>query len=297
MPVSIPRHDAIAEARRVSGSLPALLVNAVQVAASIAAGLHGRRRVGQGEAFWQYRHYVPGDAPNAIDWRRSGRSDDVYVRQFEWEAVQSVWLWRDGTPSMDYASGTALPTKRHRADVLVLALAQLLMRAGERVSVLGAPPRSGHGRLRLEQVAADLVRADAAGGPLPPATSLPAHGELVLVGDFLDPVEQLSPLFSAYAERRLAGYLVQVIDPAEELLPFDGRVRFAGLEADGEMLVPRVDRLRGAYGERFQAHRAALADLARQLGWTLVVHRTDHPPQPALLALYQALTQTHGGEP
>ena len=108
---------------------------------------------------------------------------------------------------------------------------------------------------------------------------------------------RLRPLLSAYAEQRLAGYLVQVVDPAEELLPFDGRVRFAGLEADGEMLVPRVDRLRGAYGERFQAHRAALADLARQLGWTFVVHRTDHAPQPALLALYQALTQTHGGEP
>src|ERR1700761_6802918 len=106
--------------------LPPLRIAAERIAATVAQGVHGRRRVGQGETFWQFRQYEPGDAAARIDWRESAKSQRLYVRETEWEAAQSVWLWRDASASMDYASGAAVPTKRDRAELLLLALASLL---------------------------------------------------------------------------------------------------------------------------------------------------------------------------
>src|SRR5258708_19687036 len=57
-----------------AGALPPLLVAARRVAATVAQGVHGRRRVGQGDSFWQFRPYAAGDPVNRIDWRQSARS-------------------------------------------------------------------------------------------------------------------------------------------------------------------------------------------------------------------------------
>src|SRR5271157_6489618 len=115
-------------AEQAAAVLPPLLVAAERVAATVAQGVHGRRRVGQGETFWQFRQYEPGDSAQRIDWRESAKSQRLYVRETEWEAAQSVWLWRDASPSMDYASSPGTPTKRQRADLLLVALAALLVR-------------------------------------------------------------------------------------------------------------------------------------------------------------------------
>src|SRR5450432_3158164 len=96
-------------AEALAATLPPLLVAAERVATTVAQGVHGRRRVGQGDSFWQFRQYQPGDSAQRIDWRESAKSQRVYVRETEWEAAQSVWLWRDASASMAYASGAALP--------------------------------------------------------------------------------------------------------------------------------------------------------------------------------------------
>src|SRR5919198_4393785 len=82
---------------QLAATLPPLLVAAERVASTVAQGVHGRRRVGQGDSFWQFRQYEPGDSAARIDWRESAKSQRLYVRETEWEAAQSVWLWRDGS--------------------------------------------------------------------------------------------------------------------------------------------------------------------------------------------------------
>ena len=61
-------------AEQAGSALPPLLVAAERVAATVAQGIHGRRRVGQGETFWQFRQYQPGYAATRIDWRESAKS-------------------------------------------------------------------------------------------------------------------------------------------------------------------------------------------------------------------------------
>jgi uncharacterized protein (DUF58 family) len=274
-------------AEQAAAALPPLLVAATRVAATVAQGVHGRRRVGQGETFWQFRQYQPGDAAQRIDWRESAKSQHLYVRETEWEAAQSVYLWRDGSASMDYASGRGLPTKRERADLLTLALAALLLRGGERVTLLGTGIAPSHGRVVLPRMALQLTRD--AGGDLPAIEPLPRHGQVVLIGDLLARLEDIEAVVARFAAMGLKGYLLQVLDPAEETLPFDGRVRFEGLEREDPLLISRVETIRGAYTDRLAHHRAALGMIARAAGWTFGTHRTDRPPHTALLALYSAL--------
>jgi uncharacterized protein (DUF58 family) len=281
-------------AEQAAAALPPLLVAASRVAATVAQGVHGRRRVGQGETFWQFRQYQPGDAATRIDWRESAKSQRLYVRETEWEAAQSVWLWRDASPSMDYASSRGLPTKRERADLLTLALAALLLRGGERVTLLGTGVAPSHGRAVLMRMAHQLERetpADKNAG-LPAIEPLPRYGQLVLIGDLLAPLEETERLVASYSATGLRGFLLQVLDPAEETLPFDGRVRFEGLEREDSLLISRVETIRGEYTDRLARHRAGLAAIARAAGWRFATHRTDKPPHTALLALYTALAES-----
>ena len=284
-------------AEQAAAALPPLLVAANRVASTVAQGVHGRRRVGQGETFWQFRQYQPGDAATRIDWRESAKSQRLYVRETEWEAAQSVWLWRDATPSMDYASTRGLPTKRERADLLTLALAALLLRGGERVTLLGTGIAPSHGRAVLNRMAQQLLRetpGENKSAGLPCIEPLPRHGQLVLIGDLLAPLEETERLVASYSAMGLKGYLLQVLDPAEETLPFDGRVRFEGLEHEDSLLISRVETIRGQYTERLARHRAGLAAIARAAGWRFATHRSDKPPYTALLTLYMALAESEG---
>jgi uncharacterized protein (DUF58 family) len=286
-----PRPALRQRAEQLAASLPPLMAAAERVAATVAQGVHGRRRVGPGESFWQFRRYQPGDATSRVDWRQSAKSQKYFVRENECEAAQSVWLWRDGSPSMRYRSFAAEIEKVDRADLLLLALAALLIRGGERVALLGVEERPASGRAALTRLANHLLRGGDKETPsLPSSERLPRHARVVLIGDFLSPLAELDALVRAYAGQGVSGHLLQVLDPAEEDLPFRGRTRFEGVEGEGALTVGRAETLRQAYLDRLAARRGALQALARAVGWTAAFHRTDRPPQTALLALYAALS-------
>lgn len=283
--------SAVQQARRadaLGARLPPLLVAAKRVAATVAQGVHGRRRVGQGDSFWQYRPFVAGDSFSRIDWRASAKSDRSFVRETEWEAAQTVYLWRDASASMDWRSGAAVPFKRERADLLLLALASLLLRGGERVRLIGGPRRLRGGRFALEDLAEGLASIGGDGG-MPASTPLPRYARVVLVGDFLAPLDEVRTAMAAMAAIPVTGHLLQVLDPAETLLPYSGRVRFKGLEREADALVPQVESVRQAYGDALTAQLQGLSKLCAAAGWGFSTHRTDHGPEGALLAAYMAL--------
>lgn len=281
----------LSRAEALAAVLPPLLVEAERVAATVSQGVHGRRRVGEGETFWQFRRYQPGDPAARIDWRQSAKSDRVYVRETEWEAAQSVWLWRDGSASMHWQGLPTLPSKLQRADLLTLSLAALLVRGGEHVALFGGGQAPATGRSALQRLATQLHRGETppAASGLPDPQPLPPDGRLVLIGDFLSPLVDLRATVAAFARRGVRGHLLQILDPAEENLPFSGRVRFEGTENDGELLFGRTEAVRDAYQAVFGRHQQALREIARSVGWTMLAHRTDHAPETALLALYLAL--------
>ena len=281
-------------AEALSSALPPLLVAARRVAATVAQGVHGRRRVGQGDSFWQFRPYASGDPVNRIDWRQSARSgreapEGWLVRQTEWDAAQTVYLWRDGSASMVWKSKAMGVDKRDRAGLLLLALASLLLRGGERVSVIHPEARPVSGRFALDQVLDELSLVSDDEG-LPPSFPFPRHAHVVLIGDFLSPLEQIEETIAAMAAVPVSGTVLQVLDPAETTLPYDGRVRFQGLEGERDALVSRVETIRESYRDRLRAQQEGLAGICAAAGFGFGTHRTDHTPETALLTLYNGLS-------
>lgn len=280
------------EAERLAAALPPLLVAAETLAAATALGVHGRRKAGMGETFWQFRRYQQEDPSTAIDWRQSAKSQHLFVREREWEAAESVWLWRDGGASMGFASSQNIPTKLERASVLALALASLLVRAGERIALIGDSHPPAGGRVALTRVAHALVNG-ASQHTLPPPAELKRNAALVWFSDFLQPFETIEQRMRLFAKAGVKGFLVQVNDPAEEDFPYAGRVRFQSPLLPETAIVGRAEGVREAYRARFTAHVEAVGQLARRLGWNFTRHRTDRSPQTALIALYGAIGGAH----
>jgi len=279
------------EAHGLADSLPDLQVEALRIANTVAHGIHGRRRAGPGETFWQFRQFQSNDSATLIDWRRSASSDHLYVREREWEAAHTIWLWPDLSPSMAFRSDLSSTTKRDRALVLTLALAELLVRGGERVGLLGLtrPTASRRASTRLAEALAMNARSEILASSLPPPERVGRFSGAILISDFLDPVDDLVSRFKAIAGDQVGGHLIQVLDPAEETLPYEGRAEFLGLEGDDRWLAERAEGLREAYQRRLHAQREAVRSAARSLGWSFLVHHTDRSAAEPLLALVQRM--------
>ncbi len=281
------------DAEKIAGALPPLLAEAELLAATVAMGVHGRRRAGQGENFWQYRQAVPGDARSAVDWRRSGRSDAQFIREMEWEASQTVSLWVDDALSMDYRGPDSPRSKRERAGLLALALSVLLTKAGERVALMGGSAAQARGgRTQLGRMAMELAGAPREGRPdygAPPSDRMTRGGRAVFLSDFLGDLAGLSPALAHAADQGVRGAFVQVLDESEEAFPFDGRLIFESMGGGTRFETQRARALQEAYRERLAARRAELSALGARLGWRVLFHRTSQSPRSALLWLYMAL--------
>lgn len=284
------------EAHALADRLPDLLLEALRVANTVAHGIHGRRRAGTGETFWQFRQFQGSDPATAIDWRRSASSDTLYVREREWEASHTFWLWPDLSPSMTFQSHLAPISKQDRALVLTLAAGEMLVRAGERVSLLGLtqPMASRKATSRMAEALATDARSAHESGSLPPKARLSRFSSIILFSDFLEPPEAIATRLREMAEGDVQGHLVQVLDPAEEVLAYEGRMEFRSPEGGERWIADRVESLRGEYRKRLEDHRARVEEAARRIGWSFLVHHTDRPAAEPLLALIMRLQGVAG---
>ncbi len=274
----------------VAGSLPALMIGAEHLAATVLLGVHGRRRAGMGDEFWQYRPAVSGDSLRAIDWRRSARADGAAGRVPAWPATQALMRGGDAGAAMAVAGAKARPSKLRRAQTLAMALAILAVRGGERVGLTGLdePPKGGKGQLlRLAQALMDPVEPQDYGTPKPRA--LPPGSRAVFLSDFLGPVEAVETALTQAADRGVKGALVQVLDPDEEAFPFNGRTVFESMQGTLRFETLKAKGLRTAYLDRLAERRDRLALLTRRTGWQFTTHHTGDPAEPTLLWLYRAL--------
>lgn len=284
------------ESRSLAASLPRLVLEARRIAATVIHGLHGRRRAGHGESFWQYRRFVSGEPSQNVDWRRSARDDNLYVREQEWEAAHTVWLWPDRSLSMAFASRTARDSKLERALIVTFALAELLVAGGERVGVPGLiNPTSS--RSVIDKMAQAMLHDAADRNSLPPAFVPSALSEIVVLGDFWSPIADIRTMLAGLSSAGAHGALVQVVDPAEEAFPYSGRVEFVEPESGTMITAGRAQMWAEDYVARVAAHRDAIRAEAAKLGWLFSTHTTDRSAAELLLFLHagMAVNRAAGG--
>ncbi|MBC7142177.1 MAG: DUF58 domain-containing protein [Rhodobacteraceae bacterium] len=278
------------QAETLASTLPPLMAEARHLAATVQLGEHGRRLSGMGDEFWQYRPAHAGDEARAIDWRRSARADAQFVREKEWQAAQSVHLWVDDARSMEFTGDPKRQAKADRARLLALALAVLLIRAGERVGLADpiAPPRSGE--VQLLRLAQAFTRAAGeADFGAPEARAILPGSRAVFLSDFMGDPQAVENALGRAADKGVTGILMQVLDPVEEAFPFDGRTIFESMAGTVSHETRKAGDLRDRYLARLAERKDRLASLARQAGWLFTTHHTGDPAQGALLWLYAAL--------
>ena len=282
---SQPVRAAVGKSSKLAARIPRLILEARRVASTVIHGLHGRRRAGSGENFWQYRHFTSGEPSQNIDWRRSARDNHLYVREREWEASHTIWLWADRSPSMEFSSALTEWSKLDRALVVSFALAEVLVQGGERV---GIPElmRPTANRNVIESMAQRIVHDLREAPSLPPNFAPAPFSEVVLLSDLWSPIPEFRRIIGQLAAKGARGHVVQVVDPAEESFPYSGRVEFVESEGLGSVTAGRAEMWREDYQKLLAQHRAALRAETEQFGWTFTVHRTDRGPTELLFALH-----------
>ena len=279
-----PSRPVLTDALDLAARLPRLILESRRVAASIH-GIHGRRRSGPGETFWQYRPLVAGESASRIDWRRSARDGHLFVREREWEASHSIWLWIDRSPSMGFASSLAMTSKLDRALVAGFALAETMVEGGERVGHLGLT-RALASRRIVEMLAQAIVADERnAASDLPPEAPLPRLADAIIITDGLSPVSALAGRIATLASSGARGHVLLIADPIEETFPFSGQAELFDLEDGLTLRVGDAGAWGDEYRQRLAAHREAIAEACRKAGWTLTLHRTDRPASEAVLRI------------
>lgn len=282
--------------RVLADAMPRLVLEARRVAATVIHGLHGRRRAGPGENFWQYRRFVSGEPSQNVDWRRSARDDHLYVREREWEASHTVWIWPDRSPSMTFASTLAKDSKIDRALIVAFALAEILVQGGERVGMPGLL-RPTASRNVIEKMAEAVLHDTIERASLPPSFAPSPLSEVVIVSDLWSPIGEVRQTIAQLSGTGARGHVVQIVDPAEESFPYAGRIEFVEPEGAGHITAGRAETWRIDYQGVVARHRSAIRAETDQRAWSFAIHRTDRPASELLLVLHARMgahTQSAG---
>jgi uncharacterized protein (DUF58 family) len=289
--IAIRRADG--ESRTLAATLPRLVLEARRIAVNVIHGLHGRRRAGAGESFWQYRRFVSGEPSQSVDWRRSARDDHLYVREQEWEAAHTVWLWPDRSPSMAFASRQSRDSKLERALIVTFALAELLVAGGERVGIPGLMnPTASRGV--LDKMAQAMLHDDAERPSLPPSFVPSALAEIVVLSDFWSPISEIRRMLAGLSASGAHGTLVQIVDPAEESFPYSGRIEFVEPEGGGIITAGRAEKWAGDYVARVALHRDEIRAETNRLDWLFSTHTTSRSAAELLLFLHSGMMVNKG---
>lgn len=277
------------KAEEAAAGLPALKAAAEKAAKSVLTGEHRQRKAGTGERFWQYREYTPGDRIQDIDWRASARGDRLYIRQKEWQTTQTALFWVQNNDAMSFASANNLPSKGEAAATLALALSILMTRNGEQVGLLSGAMRPGRTDNAVQRMGEFLLMPDDQALPDSRGRKIKSGSNLVLIGDFLAPLEkteqQLAPLL-ALTENTM---IIQVMDPAEIDLPFTGRVIFEENEQDAHHIA-NVESIREDYKKRIEAHLSSVREMCRRHRCHWLLHVTDTEIRDTLFAAWMMIS-------
>lgn len=293
-----------AEAEKVSASLPELDLEAQKLAGMIQ-GLRKRNIVGRSPEYLGFNQFRNGyDEPSSIDWRSSAKradrdgNDMLMVRQNEREVTQMVYLWRDGSKSMDIKAPKNLYpnqprfTKKQAAEVLLLAIAHLTRRAGERFTLLGSDLGMSGNRHGVDRILQQLSLDNAAGEDLP---KLPMHrgkalsrnSHVFIVSDFLNPIEEIKAMVNTMATAGVKVHLIQVLDRSEIDFRFDKHTTFRDPESAFSHTIKDPRKAKASVQQIVQDHIRAVEDMARRVpGWSFHTYVTDQPLADALLPLY-----------
>jgi uncharacterized protein (DUF58 family) len=259
------------------------------------SGLHHAPYLGLSTDFAEHRPYLPGDDIRRIDWRVWGRTDRLYVKEFEADTNANFSVLLDISRSMAYGSAglTKLNYGRYLAACLTYFSRQQRDRVGlvtfDRDVVTVVPPSAKH----LERVLHELARIEPGpGGALGPsllkiADTVRRRSLLVVISDLYEEPDAVVRAVSQLKGKGNDVIVFQILDAAELHFPFEDMMLFEDLES-GDRVPVVPDKQRERYRQLMQEHVGALSRM-------LVDARIDYAlfdtSKPLDFALFEYLSR------
>jgi uncharacterized protein (DUF58 family) len=279
--------------------LHGLELRARRVVEGYVAGVHRSPYHGFSNEFAEHREYAPGDDLRYVDWKVFGKTDKVYLKQFEVETNLICYLLLDTSESMQYQGPGAPLSKLAYAQCAAASLAYLVLHHRDSVGLVTFDQevrqliRPSSSPTQLKQLLSVMEQTTAARktrtGPIfhDLAERLGRRGIVVILSDLFDDIETMLAGLKHFRHRRHDVIVLHILDPAEIDFPFQQITMFKGLEALGEVITePRS--LRAAYQNEVSSFlkRVKTGCRAQQIDYLTI--RTDEPLGTVLTAFLSA---------
>ncbi len=241
--------------------------------------------------FAGHREYVPGDDPKYIDWVAYSRHDRYYVKQYEAETNMKAHLLLDASESMDYGEGAA--NKWAYAATLCATLSHLIITKRDKASfglfdseiIHFMPPSQSILHVRkLDEILAgrkpekktDMRRVLAGFAP-----RLGRAGLVVVISDGFDEVDRILYGLQRFRYDRHEVVLFQILHRDELLFPFEGNVRFSGMEEPADIKTD-AQQIRASYQKALSNYLDKLTRGCEKIGVEYVLMETGVPVEISL---------------
>jgi len=298
-------------------------LRAKMIVEGVMSGMHRSPYQGMAVEFAQHRQYVSGDDVRHLDWKVFGRSDKLYIKQYQQETNLDVVVLVDASASMGFGSLKVKPnwggttasaemkawTKFDHATAAAVAIAYLCLHQQDRVGVA----------VFADEVKRLVTRASTKAQwrrivntlstePVESATNMVKCTEQVLakvtnkalfviLSDFFDDFESIRAALARYRYRGHDVIMLQTVDRQEMRFDFNQPAPFLGMEGEGRLRIdPRA--LREAYLDAFRQHNDRIAKAALGFGFDyhrLDTHESVGPALSYLLARRNAFIKKRSG--
>lgn len=281
----------------VLAKLSGLQLRASQIVEGYVSGLHRSPYQGFSVEFAEHREYAPGDDLRYVDWKVFGKTDKVYLKQYEEETNLITYLVLDSSESMRYQSEGAPLSKLEYAQCAAASIAYLVIHQQDSAGLVMFDDqvrqflRPASNASHLQQMVhlmqqGEVVRKTRT-GPIfhELAERFTRRGIVFILSDLFDDAETMLAGLKHFRHRRHDVVVIQVLDPAELDFPFQNATMFRGMEEAGDLLVEPA-QLRKAYQQEIQKFTAKVRAgcLGQQADYLLV--RTDQPLDAVLTAYF-----------
>lgn len=290
--------------------LSGLLMTARRIVDGLSVGKHASPQKGFSTQFKEHRAYVPGDQLRSLDWKLYGKTDRLYVKQYEEEINLHATILLDASGSMRFAGqASGGLSKLHYASVLAAAAAFVLLRQQDAIGlqVLGGrpvddlPPRSRGSYLQdiLRRLVMQLntpATRDASDQPLhkkieSAASRIRSRSMLIIISDMLDAPELLDSTLRTLAAARHDIWILQTWDRDELDFPYRGDILFRDLENAERSVQVDASGAADLYRRRRGEFQSRLEEVCRRRSARLILSPTDLPPAEPL----RNILATRGG--
>lgn len=258
------------------------------------SGLHPSPFHGFSVEYSSHRAYMPGDELKYVDWKVFGRSDKLYIKQFQQETNLTVYILLDSSKSMAFA-GEGSVSKLDYGSYLAAALAYLMLTQGDSVSLVSfaekvitrIPARSRRSHLNIILTALQHNKPSGGTGMgrvlHTVAEMTKRKGLVILISDLLDDRDDIYKGLAHLKYLRHDIIVFHTLDHQELNLDYKGLVQFEDMETS-EVTRTFPESMQKSYRENV---RRFVDDFSRTVGQSQIDYcllNTSEPLDKALTA-------------